>query len=77
MAYSANGINWTGVVLGTLTNNLSYTYMISYSPLGKVYNAAGQGGNCMLYSTNAISWTTIILVGNCFNSTAFFVVPNS
>ena len=51
--------------------------MISYSPLGKVYNAAGQGGNCMLYSTNAISWTTIILVGNCFNSTAFFVVPNS
>jgi len=77
LAYSANGINWTGVVLSTLTNNLSYTYAFNYSPLGKVYNAAGQGGNCMLYSTDAINWTTIILVGNSFNATAYFVVSNS
>jgi hypothetical protein len=77
LAYSANGINWTGVVLSTLTNNLAYTYAFNYSPLGKVYNAAGQGGNCMLYSTDAINWTTIILVGNCFNATAYFVVSNS
>jgi len=69
LAYSTNGINWTGAVLGTLLNNMGYTYGFNYSPTSGLYVACGQNGNCILYSTNAVNWTTAANSANNINTT--------
>jgi len=62
IAYSYNGINWTG--LGRLVFT-TYGWNIAWN--GKTFIATGAGGNCAAYSGNGITWTG--LGSNPFSNT--------
>jgi hypothetical protein len=72
IAYSVDGVNWTGLVLGTTVN--PGTTQFGYTPnAGGVYTAMG---NPNLYSTDGMNWTSCIAGGtNSYFSIATNLPP--
>jgi len=66
MAYSYDGINWTG--LGSSICS-SYCYNITYNPNSNMFVVSGSGTNPFAYSYNGINWTglgsTYFTTGKC------------
>ena len=73
IAYSTDGISWTGAVNSTLIFS-GLGFGIGWN--GTRWVAVGTGTNCIAYSPNGINWTPVINSTNIFSIAGLGVVGN-